>query len=97
MGNAAGARLDHVRPIDVEHFDVAGTIWVRAATGGVSTFDAPDGRRGRWWRLDAGYAYDERLLLIWNDHGHHWSWEPCIDMPLSDYRSLLGQANAAFR
>ncbi len=96
MGNATSARLDHVRPIDVEHTVVAGVDWVRAGTGGVSTFSVPAPGKGRWWKLAAGYDYGT-LLLVWNDVGNHWSWEPSIDMPLSDYRSLLDTANRHFR
>ncbi|MER2251646.1 hypothetical protein ABS772_17150 [Methylorubrum podarium] len=96
MGNAAGARLDHVRPVDLAHFHVGGVVWVRAGTGGISTFANPRQDRGRWWRLPAGYDYGP-LLLVENDHGDHWSWEPGVDMPLSDYRSLLMQANLRFR
>jgi hypothetical protein len=96
MGNATSARLDHVRPDDIAHFTSDGVVWVRAGTGGVSTFDATEKRRGRWWWLAAGYE-DGPRLLVWNDHGGHWSWEPVHDMPLDDYRVELAAANLAFR
>lgn len=95
-GNATSARLDHVRPKDIYHFDVHSVQWVRAGTGGISTYDAPSPDQGRWWRLAAGYDYGP-LLMVWNDDGNHWSWEPLADMPLSDYRALLDLANRVFR
>lgn len=96
MGNATSARLDHVRPIDVHQFLSNGVIWVKAGTGGVSTFDRIASVPGRWWKLSAGYDYGG-LLLVWNDHGHHWAWEPAVDMTLSQYTGLLATANLAFR
>jgi hypothetical protein len=95
MGNTTSARLDYVRPVDVQHFQNFGTTWVRAGTGGISTFDRPGTRAGRWWVLRAGYDYGN-LLLVWNDHAHHWSWEPAQDMALATYQGLLAQANLAF-
>ena len=96
IGNASGPRLDHVRERDIVHVVRQGVTWVRAGTGGVSTFDTPGPLRGRWWVLSAGYDYGP-LLIVWNDHGSHWSWEPARDMPLTEYRTLLGAANGAFR
>jgi hypothetical protein len=66
-----------------------------AGTGGISTFDRPGTRAGRWWVLRAGYDYGN-LLLVWNDHAHHWSWEPAQDMALATYQGLLAQAYLAF-
>jgi len=90
------ARLDHVRPVDVNHYTVSGQVWVRAGTGGISTFDCMCTSSGRWWHLPAGHDYGP-LLLVWNDHGSHWSWEPAQDMSLTDYRALLSKSNAEFR
>ena len=96
MGNAASPRMDHVRAIDVEVELRAGVMWVRAGTGGVSTFDAVGRMRGSWWRLKEGYDYGS-LLLVWNDHGSHWSWGPADDMPFEQYRASLAAAGLAFR
>ena len=88
-GNASSPRLDHVRPIDVTIFIRNGIEWVAARSGGISTFAFPTlPGRGRIWRLPAGTQYPDELILN-NDHGDHWSWEPAQDMALSRYRTLL--------
>jgi hypothetical protein len=79
--------MDHVRPIDLRSFTRNGLEWVVGRSGGISTFAsaAPPGR-GRIWRLPAGNLYPDELVLN-NDHGNHWSWEPAQDMELSRYRA----------
>jgi hypothetical protein len=97
MGNAAGARLDHVRPgRDVHVFERDGAEWVEGRSGGVSTFSRMGVQPAIWWRLPVGSSFDEVRLVLWNDHGQHWSWEPARDMPLSEYREALATANAQF-
>jgi hypothetical protein len=81
--------MDHVRPIDVMIFIWNGVAWVAGRSGGISTFgSAMLPGQGKIWRLPAGTAYSDELILN-NDHGSHWSWEPAQDMELSRYRALL--------
>lgn len=35
-------------------------------------------------------------LLVVNDHGNHDSWEPSVEMPLSNYVALLVAVNPHF-
>lgn len=96
-GNATSPRMDHVRSKDIGMFvDARGVDWVSSGTGGISTFAAPGPSDSKWCRLDPGYDYG-RMLLVWNDHGQHWQWEPIHDMPLSTYRILLVQSHSSFR
>jgi hypothetical protein len=96
-GNAAGAKLDAVRAIDVVIYAPGGIEWVRGRSGGISTFDAINpALGGRWWRLPAGAEFDSALLFVWNDYQGHWSWEPALDMPLNTYRAALSAVNARF-
>ena len=95
--NAGGPRLDHIRRNrDVEAFQRNGVEWVRAGAGGVSTFTSPKPWGGIWWRLPAGTVYDD-LLLVYNDHGDHWVWEPAQDMEFDRYIALLAALNPEFR
>ena len=97
MGNAASARLDHVRPArDVETFVVDGAEWVRSGSGGVSTFAQKTAQEANWWHLPVGSPYDEGVLTVVNDHGDHWSWEPVRDMPMVEYRAALQAMGANF-
>jgi len=36
-------------------------------------------------------------LLVVNDHGNHYNWEPNVDMSLADFMALLATVEAAFR
>ena len=99
-GNATSARLDQVRTgivLPVRHL-INGQAWVDPGIGGLSTFAAPIPflRAKHWWRLPAGSEYDDALLMVWNDHGDHWSWEPVCSMLLSSYVAALAAVNAKF-
>jgi len=95
-GNATSPRMDHVRSIDVTSFTRNGVEWVAARSGGISAFasSSPPGR-GRIWHLPAGGRYSDELVLN-NDHGAHWSWEPAQDMELTRYRALLAAVGRNF-
>ena len=95
-GNATSARMDHVRPIDVIIFTRNGVEWVAGRSGGISTFaSAALPGHGRMWRLLAGTSYPDELVLD-NDHGNQWSWEPATDMELTHYRALLAALGRNF-
>jgi hypothetical protein len=87
-GSASSPRLDHVRVgKDIEAFERDSMLWVRARSGGVSTFSRLAFGQ-HWWRLPQGYSYPDTLDVV-NDYGHHYSWEPNVDMPLAEYVALL--------
>jgi hypothetical protein len=95
-GNAAGPRMTHVRVgKDVVTYTRAGVDWVAAGSGGVSTF-ATQGPGKNWWLLPAGFDCPEGLIVV-NDHGNHYSWEPKVDLPLSAFVALLASVEPAFR
>ena len=96
LGNRDTPRMDKVRPgKDVQVYDSGGVPWVRAGTGGVSTSEVPGRLSGTWWSLDGGYDYGS-VLLVWNDHDRHWSWEPESDMPLADFVAALLATHPSF-
>jgi len=69
--------------------------WVEARSGGISTFAQP--RPGKaWWMLPAGTPYPD-LLLLNNDHGDHFLWEPAAYMPLEQYLDVLRTLEPLFR
>ena len=65
-----------------------------ARSGGISTF-AAQGPGRNWWLLPAGSDYPTELLVV-NDHGNHYNWEPNIDLPLADFIALLASVEPAF-
>lgn len=94
-GNASGPRMDHIRVgKDISTYEHNGETWVQARSGGISTFSKL-GWGKNWWKLAEGYDYAEGLLVL-NDYGSHYSWEPSQDMPLSTYKNLLEIVNQAF-
>jgi hypothetical protein len=100
IGTQAAVDLSAVRPgIDVIIFQYRGTTWVRGTPdGGASTTDSPWRLRSgttRWWHLPSGALYDYRLIIR-NDRGRHWLWEPAVDMRLADYRAMLTSVNQQF-
>ena len=87
--------MDHVRAgKDIHTFEKNGALWVAARSGGVSTFSI-QGPGKNWWELPQGYIYPDNLYVV-NDHGNYYSWEPNVDMPLSDYVALLAALNPHF-
>src|SRR6266566_2022563 len=90
-GNASGPRMANVRiGRDIVVFQINGFDWVAARSGGVSTFSA-QGFGTNWWLLPAGFDYPDELLVV-NDHGNHYNWEPNVDLTLADFIALLGTA-----
>jgi hypothetical protein len=60
----------------------------------VSTFSRP-GFGQHWWRLPQGYFFPDTLAVM-NDHGHHYNWEPSVDMPFATYVALLAAVHPHF-
>lgn len=95
-GNVSGPRMTNVRiSKDIVVFQVNGVDWVAARSGGISTFSA-QGPGRNWWRLPAGFDYPDELLVV-NDHGNHYNWEPNVTMTLADFIALLGSTESAFQ
>ena len=99
MGNAGDPKMDDV-PIKMPNphidtfTDVNGDVWVRAGTGGVSTWDTPNaGLRGKAWLIPSGTVYSDRLRA-WSDSPGHWIWEPVDDMLLREFQADLAAVNA---
>jgi hypothetical protein len=90
-GNTTTPRLDNVRPIDVETYDLHGVEWVRARVRGISCFDATAGIHGKnWWDLPANSAIEPGLHLANdNDPPGHWAFQPDVDMTLAAFTQAL--------
>src|SRR4051812_16097361 len=89
-GNTTTPRLDNVRPVDVETYDVNGVTWVRARVRGISCFDATAGNavvNGKnWWTLPTKSTSEPGLYLL-NDNNPpgHWAVQPDVDMTLAAF------------
>ncbi len=95
VGNAAGPRMDRVRPIDIAVVQQHGVDWVHPLSGGVSTYEYRFRPAGAWWLIPRGTLFSDRLVVR-NDHGSHWVWEPAQSMELREYLRLLAHLNAEF-
>ena len=84
-GNAAGPRLDNVRPQDFPEFSLP--LGMVGPPGGISSAGSVKGS-GAWWKFPAGSPVPEGICLV-NDSGDHWLWQPVAVMPLSIYIQLL--------
>jgi hypothetical protein len=73
-----------------------GVKWVEGMKRGVSTFSRRTLLRGKWWHLLAGAVYPDDLLIVVNDHGHHFSWQPARDMTLDEFETALATLNGNF-
>ncbi len=96
-GNASSPGLDKLRTaqnspnpdIDTYINVLLGDVWVKSGTGGASTVEQPDPFwRGKTWFLRRGSSFSDRLKVV-NDAVGHWSWEPAVDMKLTEFRQLL--------
>lgn len=88
--------MTHVRVgKDLEGLLRNGVDWVQAGSGGVSTFSSI-GPGSPWWVLPAEFEYSEDIIVV-NDHGNHFSWEPRFDMPLAEFVAILASVESAFR
>ncbi len=68
-GNTAGARLDNVRPTDVdivkETMPNGEVIRMVHPRGGISTFDRIHPRMpGKWWRIPAGTTVPDTIRVV---------------------------------
>lgn len=100
IGTSLAGDLSTVRAgVDIVVYPNNGTDWVLGTpNGGASTTAMRWKLResaSRWWRLPVGTPYDD-LLIIRNDRGNHWLWEPAADMPLTDYRAMLTAVSQFF-
>ena len=87
-GNATTPKMDNVRAADITQYTGADrTPWVKAGTGGLSTFSAPSNTKNEW-SLPAGSFIPDGIVVT-NDHDNHYLFAPTRDMPLSTFVSLL--------
>jgi hypothetical protein len=95
-GNAGGPRMANVRiGKDIVVFQINGIEWVAAHSGGVSTFSV-QGFGANWRLLPAGFDDPDELLVV-NDHGNHYNWEPSVDLPLAEFVTFLESVEPAFQ
>jgi hypothetical protein len=91
-GNSTSPRMDHVRcGHNINCFQQNNSQWVKAGTGGISTFSNHDTKK-HWWELPIGSVIPNGLRVTQDpvDHSHYF-WEPENDMTLNGYQQLLLQ------
>lgn len=104
LGISSSPRLHHPRvpprpsgaPIDIRTYDKNGDTWVKASTGGISTFDGRNPRLSgtHWWLIPQNTVLPAGLKITKNHRDRitgltHYRIEPIIDMPLIQFIDLL--------
>ncbi len=84
---------------DIATYRVGSILKVKAGTGGISLYDGIDrnrrmGRTDRWWCIPKGAKLPENILIAKDAEPGasgltHYSIEPAVDMPLSDFVAKL--------
>jgi len=94
LGNAGSAKLDNVRPVDVNTYEQNGIQMVRAngrgislrTEAGLSVF-----RGGGWlWKIPKGFQMPSGIAL-YNNQGSHYMICPVRDMSMNGYIALLNE------
>lgn len=102
-GNSRGPYLSRLRLADTHpdepdvetESDASGNVSVKANSGGVSVWEAPDNNWSKVWMLPAGSSYLPGLL-VWCDSAPHWLISPDGDMPLSTFVAALDVLASGF-
>lgn len=102
LGTKISPRLDKPRipprdgSVDIQTFEFGGTTWVKAGTGGISTFDKINLRLNgdHWWKIPAGTEIPAGLKVTKNHKDRalgitHYRIEPIYNMPLPTFIRLL--------
>lgn len=84
---------------DIVTYPVGNILKVKAGTGGISLYDGIDhnrrmGRTDRWWCIPKGARMPKDIVIAKDTQPNasgltHYSIEPVIDMPLSDFVDKL--------
>lgn len=94
IGNVDTARLNHVRPRDIDTVLFGKEIIVKANGKGISVYDRQginESPMNGWvWRIKAHTRLPSGLVLV-KDKNHHFCMAPKYNMPISRYKELLDQ------
>jgi hypothetical protein len=84
---------------DIVTYVVGNILKVKAGTGGISLYDGVDrnrrmGRTDRWWCIPKGATMPDGIVIAKDSQPNasgltHYSIEPALDMPLSDFIEKL--------
>ena len=92
LGNSKSPKLSHVRPIDVDTFEINQITMIRANGKGISVFDKQginESPMNGWvWRFPPHIRPPTGLKLV-KDRKHHYCIAPTQDMPMDKYKGLL--------
>ena len=94
LGNASSAKLDHIRPVDVNAYEQNGVQMIRADGRGIS-LRTEEGlsafRGGGWlWKIAKGFQMPTGIALH-NNRGSHYMICPVRDKSMNAYIALLNE------
>jgi hypothetical protein len=94
-GNTTSPRMDNVRVQDITQVTLDGVVYVKPATGGISTSTTAASLSPTVWKIPKGTSFPDTIRLN-NDKPGHYAWEPASQMKLTDFTSLMSALNSKF-
>jgi hypothetical protein len=94
-GNTTSPRMDNVRVQDITQITVNNVVYVKSASGGISTSTTATNLSPTVWKIPKGTSFPDTIKLN-NDSPGHYAWEPAGQMKLVDFTSLMSSLNAKF-
>jgi len=99
LGNRTGPRMNHVRQKEYDAIkDPVDSTYVLPGKGGISTFSTPPPEEKALritWRYPSTTP-EPKNIIVRNDHGNHYSWEPAARMTLVLYQQALLTTHRTF-
>lgn len=94
IGNQDEAKLNHVRPRDIDTVSFGKELMVIANGKGISVYDRTginESPMNGWiWRIKSNTRLPSGLVLV-KDKNHHFCIAPKYNMAISKYKQLLDQ------
>jgi hypothetical protein len=94
-GNTTSPRMDNVRVQDITQVTINNVVYVKSASGGISTSTTTTNLSTTVWKIPKGTSFPDTIKLN-NDSPGHYAWEPAAQMKLADFTSLMTGLNAKF-
>jgi hypothetical protein len=87
--------MDNVIVQDITQSTIGDVVYVKSASGGISTSTTSTNLSPTVWKIPKGTSFSDTIKLN-NDSPGHYAWEPAAQMKLTDFTSLMSALNSKF-